>query len=294
MNDAGIESEINCGTLYVVATPIGNLEDISARALEILSSVSVIAAEDTRHSKALLQRYQIATRMVSYHDFSNNAAVHKLLSQLEAGASIALISDAGTPLISDPGYRLVSAARDRGIAVFPVPGASALTAALSVAGLPTDRFLFEGFLPAKTSARSQRLQELSAETRTLVLYESNHRILAALQDMVAVLGGARQIFVGRELTKKFETHYRGTLESALVWLQEDSNQQKGEFVLVIAGSDPREEEDRQHQQALQVVALLREEMSLNRAVAIAARISGARKNRLYEAALAEPMDEQND
>jgi 16S rRNA (cytidine1402-2'-O)-methyltransferase len=271
-----------------VATPIGNLEDISARALEILNSVAVIAAEDTRHSKALLQRYQIATRMVSYHDFSNKAAVHKLLSQLEAGASIALISDAGTPLISDPGYRLVSAARDRGIAVFPVPGASALTAALSVAGLPTDRFLFEGFLPAKTSARSQRLQELSADPRTLVLYESSHRIVAALQDMVAVFGGARQIFVGRELTKKFETHYRGTLESGLVWLQEDSNQQKGEFVLVIAGSDPREEEDRQHQQALQVVALLREEMSLNRAVAIAARISGARKNRLYEAALADP------
>lgn len=273
------------GILYIVATPIGNLGDISLRAIEILKSVQLIAAEDTRHSKILMQSIQVDTPLVSHHDFSSEAASEKILAKLLAGQSIALISDAGTPLISDPGYKLVCLARAQSILVVPVPGASAVTAALSVAGLPTDRFVFEGFLAAKGGPRQKRLQALAREKRTIVFYESPHRIVVSVEDMGEAFGKDRQMFIARELTKKFEAHFLGCIADCLEWLEQDSNNQKGEFVVIVAGCDEEEEEARIQQQALEIVSLLRQEVSMKKAVAIASQITGARKNRLYEAAL---------
>jgi 16S rRNA (cytidine1402-2'-O)-methyltransferase len=200
---------ISAGTLYVVATPIGNLGDISARAIDTLQGVDLIAAEDTRHSKALLEKIEVKTPLTSYHDFSDDSVAVRLLDKLRQGSSIALISDAGTPLISDPGFKLVRLVREAGIAVIPIPGASAITAALCVAGLATDRFCFEGFLPSKQGAREQSLTQLQYELRTIVFYESPHRIEAMLASVVAVFGGRRQVFVAREVTKKFESHFLG-------------------------------------------------------------------------------------
>lgn len=277
MNESGI--------LYIVATPIGNLDDISYRAIDILKSVTLIAAEDTRHSKILLQHIQVDTPLVSYHDFSSEQESEKILDKLLAGQSIALISDAGTPLISDPGYRLVRLARQQSISVIPVPGASAVTAALSVAGLPTDRFVFEGFLPAKSGPRLKRLQALTREQRTVVFYESPHRIVASVEDMGKAFGADRQMFIARELSKKFEDHFLGAIGECIEWLQQDSNNQKGEFVVIVAACDEAEEETRIQQQALEMVADLRQEISMKKAVALASKITGARKNRLYEAAL---------
>ena len=276
---------IEPGTLYVVATPIGNLDDMSKRAIDVLQSVAVIAAEDIRHSKKLLQYFHIKTRLVSYHDFSSESVANELLDQLMSGQSIALISDAGTPLISDPGYKLVNLLRDRDIPVIPIPGASAVIAALSVAGLATDRFVFEGFLPAKTAARLARLKSLSSESRSLVIYESPHRILASLTDMGQAFGESRQIFIGRELTKKFETHYRGTIPHCLQCLQQDSKQGKGECVLVVQGCSEEILQAVKQQQALDLVDYLRKDVSMKKAVSIASQITGARKNQLYEAAL---------
>lgn len=273
------------GTLYIVATPIGNLDDISMRAISVLNSVHTIAAEDTRHSKKLLQRVRVQTPLVSYHDFSNDAVLRKLLKQLQTGNSIALISDAGTPLISDPGYKLVKLARQQSINVVPVPGASALTAALSVAGLATDSFVFEGFLPSKQAARQKRLQELMLESRTLVFYEAPHRILQCVIDMQQVFGNDRQMFIARELTKKFETQFLGSISACVEWLEADDNQQKGEFVVIVAGCQQSEIELRNHKQALDIVELLHGEVSMKQAVAIACQITGARKNQLYDAAL---------
>ncbi|NQV68562.1 MAG: 16S rRNA (cytidine(1402)-2'-O)-methyltransferase [Pseudohongiella sp.] len=278
------------GILYIVATPIGNLDDISRRAIDILKSVQLIAAEDTRHSKRLMQSIQVDTPLVSHHDFSSESAIRKILSKLQSGQSIALISDAGTPLISDPGYKLVLLARQQGSAVIPIPGASAMTAALSVAGLPTDRFVFEGFLSGKSGARQKQLQALAREKRTIVIYESTHRIIASLEDMRDVFGSQRQIFIARELTKLFESHFLGSAADCVAWLEQDSNHQKGEFVVIVAGCDEEQEEARKQQQALEIVTLLRDEVSMKKAVAIASQITGARKNRLYEVALqtAEP------
>lgn len=273
------------GILYIVATPIGNLDDISRRAIEILKSVALVAAEDTRHSKILMQSIQVDTPLVSHHDFSSEHAIEKILTKLSAGQSIALISDAGTPLISDPGYKLVRLARAQSIQVLPIPGASAVTAALSVAGLPTDRFVFEGFLAAKGGPRQKRLQALAREKRTMVFYESPHRIVSSVEDMGEAFGPARQMFIARELTKKFEAHFLGSVSDCLEWLKQDSNNQKGEFVVIVAACDEAEEEARIQQQALEIVALLREEISMKKAVAIASQITGARKNPLYEAAL---------
>ncbi len=273
------------GVLYIVATPIGNLDDISKRAIEVLNSVNTIAAEDTRHSKKLLQSVRVETPLVSYHDFSKDVALNKLLHQMKTGNSIALISDAGTPLISDPGYKLVKLARQQGIDVVPVPGASALTAALSVAGLPTDRFVFEGFLSSKQAARQKRLQELMLESRTLVFYEAPHRILQCVSDMHQVFGTDRQMFIGRELTKKFESQFLGGIGECIEWLEADKNQQKGEFVVIIAGCHRGEIEMRNQQQALEVVKLLCGEVPMKQAVSIASQITGARKNQLYDAAL---------
>jgi 16S rRNA (cytidine1402-2'-O)-methyltransferase len=271
--------------LYVVATPIGNLEDITARALSVLSAVDFVAAEDTRHSKRLLAHFGIATQLLSHHEFSSDAEVRKLLGLLAEGKSLALISDAGTPLISDPGYRLVAAARDEGVEVIPVPGASALTAALSVAGIPSDSFRFEGFLPAKSAQRIKRLESLVSETPTLIFYESPLRIASCLTDLAKIVPSVqnRKLFVGRELTKKFETHFWGSPEQSLAWLESDENNQRGEFVLVLEGA--REEQQNEQEQKLakaqEIARLLAAELSMKRAVALAAEIGGVRKNALY-------------
>ena len=272
------------GVLYIVATPIGNLQDISARALEVLKSVSLVAAEDTRHSKKLLTHYGIGTSLQSVHEHNERDVTDRLVQKLTAGTDIALVSDAGTPLISDPGYHLVRAARQAGIRVVPVPGPVALIAALSVAGLPTDRFVFEGFLPAKQTARRQRLQGLAAETATLVFYESSHRIVASLADMADCLGGDREATLARELTKTFETVLTGSLLDLLGQLQADSHQQKGEFVVMLQGASPRDPAaiDAASEQ---VLAVLLSELPLKQAASLGARITGVSKNALYEQGL---------
>ena len=275
------------GTLYIVATPIGNLDDISKRAIETLNGVDLIAAEDTRHSQKLLQSIQVDTPVVSHHDFSGDKAINRILGKLESGSSIALISDAGTPLISDPGYKLVSLARQKNLSVIPIPGASALVSALSVSGLATDRFTFEGFLPSKSAARQKKLSGLAAEQRTMVFYESTHRIVESLMDMRAAFEEQRLIFIGRELTKRFESHFLGTAVACLEWLGGDTNQQKGEFVVIVAGCDELLEEAQRHEEAMNIVRLLKSEVSMKKAVSLASKISGARKNLLYEVALNE-------
>ncbi len=275
------------GTLYIVATPIGNLDDISKRAAEILNDVDLIAAEDTRHSQRLLQSIQVQTPVVSHHDFSADIAIQRILDKLEAGRSVALISDAGTPLISDPGYKLVRLARERNLSVIPIPGASALITALSVSGLATDRFTFEGFLPNKAQARQEKLSLLASEQRTMVFYESTHRIVDSVTDMSVVFGSERLIFIARELTKRFESHFLGTASACVEWLGADANQQKGEFVVIVSGSDAQLEEKRKHEQAMDIVRLLKQEVSMKKAVSLASQISGARKNLLYKAALKE-------
>ena len=268
------------GTLYVVATPIGNLRDLSPRAVEVLSSVSLIAAEDTRHSKQLLTHFGVGTPLTALHEHNERAIAELLVRRLEQGEDLALVSDAGTPLISDPGYRLVRAARAAGIAVQCVPGPSALTAALSIAGLPTDRFRFEGFLPAKQAARRQRLTSLANETVTLVFYESSHRILESLSDLVACLGAEREAVVARELTKVFETVHSGSLGELARQLATDARQQKGEFVVLVRGAvvDPQELDEQAHR----TLNLLLEELPLKKAAAVTARITGVAKNKLYE------------
>ncbi len=271
--------------MYVVATPIGNQADFTTRAIDVLRSVAVIAAEDTRHSKPLLQNFQINARLLAYHDHSDSKTVEQIIGHLQSGESVALISDAGTPLISDPGYKLVRAVRQAGFAVLPIPGASALTAALSVAGLPSDRFLFAGFLPAKAAARRQALAELQQHHCTLVLYESPHRILASVEDIIAVFGAGHEVFIAREISKRFEAHFLGTAADCLGWLESDANNQRGEFVIAIRGEEVTSDAEQQMRAALQTVAILQEELSLKKAVALASRLTGVRKNALYEAAL---------
>jgi 16S rRNA (cytidine1402-2'-O)-methyltransferase len=272
------------GVLYVVATPIGNLDDWSPRAVATLKAVSVVAAEDTRHSGRLLQHFNIPTRLVAVHDHNEAGRVQGLLDQLGRGDDIALISDAGTPLISDPGYRLVAAAQSAGLRVVPVPGACAAIAALSAAGLPSDRFIFEGFLPAKTAGRRERLQQLAGETRTLMFYEAPHRIVECLQDMLAVLGGERRIVLARELTKTFETVRQYSLTEMLAWVSADPDQQRGEIVLVLEGL-PEAVGEQDWQEADRVLGILLEELPVKQAAALAAGITGLKKNALYERAL---------
>lgn len=273
------------GILYIVATPIGNVDDISSRAIAILKSVSKIAAEDTRHSKILLRKLNIENSLRSYHDFSGEFAAQEIIDDLLNGQSIALISDAGTPLISDPGFQLVKLARNNLIEVLPVPGASAVTAALCVSGLPTDRFVFEGFLPAKSFARQKCFQRFNQEERTTVFFESTHRIVECLQDLVSTLSGPRQIFIAREISKKFESHFLGSAEECLDWVISDIRQQKGEFVIVLEGCEESTIEAARHADALKIIDLLGESVSTKDAVAIASEISGARKNKVYETVL---------
>lgn len=275
---------MNPGTLFVVATPIGHLGDLSPRAAETLSQVAVIAAEDTRVSRRLLQHIGCDTPMLSLHDHNESQRVAGLLERLQAGDDVALISDAGTPLISDPGYTLVRAVRAAGVKVVPIPGPSALITALSVAGLPTDRFVFEGFLSAKPAARRARLKTLAQESRTLIFYESPHRILAMLADLRDVLGAGREAVVARELTKTFETLHGDRLDALYEWAQSDSNQQRGEFVLVVAGAEVVTEApavDEAH-----LLSVLLEELPVKQAASLAARITGGKRNALYNKALA--------
>jgi 16S rRNA (cytidine1402-2'-O)-methyltransferase len=223
-------------TLYIVATPIGNLADMSFRAIEILKSVDYIAAEDTRHSAHLLQHYTINTPMLAYHEHSGDSQTEKVLGLLRDGKSVALISDAGTPLISDPGYRLVEKAQKLNMSVVPIPGSSAIIAALSASGLPTDHFSFEGFLPAKQKARRDVLSRLSEKSHTLVFYEAPHRILECIEDMCAIFGLQRRVTLARELTKTFETIKQKSLAEMLQWVQADTDQQRGEIVLIVEGA----------------------------------------------------------
>ncbi|HET8897904.1 MAG TPA: 16S rRNA (cytidine(1402)-2'-O)-methyltransferase [Rhodanobacteraceae bacterium] len=266
------------GILWVVATPIGHLDDLSPRAKRVLGEVDVIAAEDTRHSRTLLTHHGIATPLLALHEHNERDAVAGLVTRLGDGARIALISDAGTPLVSDPGYRLVRAAREAGVRVAPVPGACAAIAALSVAGLPSDRFVFEGFLPPKSAARRSRLEHLAAESRTLIFYESSHRIVDCADDLVAVFGAEREAVLARELTKLHETVHAAPLAEMVAWLKADANQQRGEFVLLVDGADDAAAKLAEGRRLLH---LLREELPPARAAKLAAKLSGAPRKALY-------------
>lgn len=278
------------GKLYVVATPIGNLDDISPRALRTLREVALIAAEDTRHSTRLLQHFGISTVLAACHDHNEREQGGRFVARLLAGDDVALISDAGTPLISDPGYHLVRQVRAAGIEVVPVPGPSALIAALSAAGLPSDRFIFEGFLPAKAAARRGRLELLKEEPRTLIFYEAPHRVLESVQDMASLFGKDRHAVLARELTKTFETLKGAPLGELAEWIAADSNQQRGECVLLVTGWQAPEGEDAISGEALRVLDLLLGELPVKRAAALAAEITGVRKNLLYQAALERQAD----
>lgn len=273
------------GTLYVVATPIGNLQDMSPRALEVLRAVSLIAAEDTRHSARLLQHFGVTTATTACHDHNERDKSIRLVERMLAGEDMALISDAGTPLISDPGYHLVRQAREAGVRVCPVPGACALIAALSAAGLPSDRFAFEGFLPAKANGRRLRLQALAVEPRTWMLYEAPHRLLECLEDMLDIFGPERQVVLARELTKTFETIKGGPVAEMVAWVRDDSNQQRGECVLIVEAMPEPEESDGLNPEAQRVLDILLGELPVKQAAALAAQITGEKKNRLYQVAL---------
>lgn len=268
------------GKLHVVATPIGNLSDITHRALETLASVKLIAAEDTRHSRTLLQHYGINTAMISLHEHNEASRIDQIIGHLQAGDSVALISDAGTPLISDPGSRLVLAVHEAGMKPVPVPGPSAISAMLSVAGQSVQRFCFEGFLSSKPTARRKQLQSLVSEIRSLVFYESSHRITDSLQDMKNIFGSSRHCTVGRELTKRYESLYRGTMDDVLLEMEQDENSARGEFVVVIKGSE--ESVDNSVEQGRSIMDVLLTELPASQAASLAAKISGARKKQLYD------------
>ena len=271
------------GKLYIVATPIGNPADFSERALTVLREVKLVAVEDTRHSGRLFNACSINTPMLSCHDYNETERIELLLGKVAAGDDIALVSDAGTPLVSDPGFQLVRQAHARGITVVPVPGPSAVTAALCSAGLPTDRFVFEGFLPAKAGARQARLQELAKERRTLVFYEAPHRIVECLADMEACFGSERAATLARELTKTYETIIPATLGKLIERVRSDENHQKGEIVLVVGGCAASE--GALDADAEKTLKILLEELPLRQAASLAAKITGLKKNLLYDTAL---------
>lgn len=271
---------MSTGTLFIVATPIGNLDDISPRARAVLASVDLIAAEDTRVTGKLLSHFGIKSRQIALHDHNEAQRAASLIAELQKGHSIALVCDAGTPLISDPGFRLTKAAHEAGITVSPIPGAAAVISALSASGLPSDRFSFEGFLPAKRVARQKRLSELETEYRTMIFYESVHRISDALEDAIAILGGDRQAFIGRELTKLHEQCVAGDLASLAAMLDDGNIVRKGEFVLLIAGTE-RSDDDVESVPADLLLATLVEELPGKQAAAITAKLTGENKNAVY-------------
>lgn len=268
------------GLLYIVATPIGNLDDMSPRAVEVLQRVDLIAAEDTRHSLPLLKQFGIATPLTALHEHNEREAVPRLIARLRQGDSIALISDAGTPLLSDPGYHLTRTAHEAGVRVVPIPGPSALIAALSASGLRAGQFAFEGFLPPRAAARRARLEALREETRTLAFFEAPHRLLETLEDMAALFGAQRRAVLARELTKTFETVRQDTLRGLHEFVRNDPQQQKGESVILVEGAEqpPAAEPEK-------VLRALLSELPLKQAVKLASAITGVKKNDLYDLAL---------
>ncbi len=272
------------GTLYVVATPIGNLGDITLRALEILKSVDAIAAEDTRHTSGLLSHFGIRKKLIAVHEHNEQQSAEKLLLQLKNGENIALVTDAGTPAVSDPGAVVVNVVRKAGIQVVPIPGVSAVIAALSASGITQNGFYFHGFLPASGAARRKILEQLKPQSVTLVFYEAPHRIIESIEDIAKVLGGDRQVTFARELTKTFETIYTCASSEASAWLQADSNQQRGEFVLLVEAA-PVVEAQEISEEAQRILKCLLAELPLKQAVALATEITHLKKNDLYEFAL---------
>lgn len=272
------------GALYIIATPLGNLQDMSLRAIKTLQTVNLIAAEDTRHSLPLLQHFSIKTPVISLHEHNENERINSLLDRLQQGESIAVICDAGTPLISDPGYGLVREARRLNIAVVPVPGPCAAIAALSASGLPTDRFVFEGFLPKKLNLRKERLARLKEEASTMIFYEAPHRILAFIQELRSVFGDTRLGVIARELTKVYETIHQGTLAELDQWIRSDPNQERGEIVVLVEGKR-LEKRNLETEQQEYILKVLLETLPLKQAVSIAATITGAKKNLIYSLAL---------
>jgi len=273
------------GKLYIVATPLGNLADISQRAIETLKQVDKIAAEDTRHSKCLLHHYSISTPLIALHAHNEQEQSKMLLAELQQGMSLALISDAGTPLISDPGYNLVQLAHQHGILVSPIPGPCAAIAALSALGLPCQQFSFLGFLPVKSTQRQQTLEQYITASQTLVFYEAPHRILATVKDCMTVFGGERMAGIARELTKTFETIRVGKLSELLDWMTQDENQQRGEFVLVIKGAEVHTETSAEDEQITRILKILLAELPLKQAVSLCTQITAQPKNTVYDLAL---------
>lgn len=288
----GMSNTLVAGVLYVVATPIGNLLDLSTRARDILAAVDVVAAEDTRRTGVLLGYLGIRVPMISMHNYNEAERVDELLERLSGGQTVALVSDAGTPLISDPGYKLVSAAITAGIVVSPIPGPSSMIAALSASGLPTDRFVFEGFLSAKAGARHKQLQNLATEARTLVFFESPRRLLATLADMVEVWGGDRRVTIARELTKIHETLYHGTLDQLITRLTGDADAKLGEMVLCVEGAKP-DSDDSAEMDVTRVLALLLADLPVRKAVDLAAKLLNQPRNRIYELALKVKNEQDN-
>ena len=272
------------GSLFIVATPIGNMGDMTERAKKTLMDVDVIAVEDTRRSGQLLRNFEISTPMISVHEHNERQICDSLLNRIEKGESIALISDAGTPLLSDPGYFLVNQAKERDIKVIPIPGVSAVITALSVSGLPTDRFVFEGFLPAKSTARQQKLEKLKDDSRTVIFYEAPHRIVEMLKDCQLVLGGQRKVVLARELTKTFETVHGDVLDALIPWVEDDQNQRKGEFVVLVQGAAAREDTGIDAESE-RILLILLKDLPVKQAAALAANITGLKKNALYQFAL---------
>lgn len=275
--------------LYIVPTPIGNLSDISQRAIDVLRQATLIAAEDTRHSQVLLSHLGISTPMVAHHEHSTAGALSKLLDRLRQGESVALISDAGTPLVSDPGYRLVREVQDAGLAVVPIPGPCSLITALCASGLPTNRFYFEGFLPAKSVQRRRRLEALAELEVTLIFLEAPHRVAETLQDMLAIFGSEREVTLARELTKSFETIRRLPLEKMWSWVTDDVNQQRGELVLLL-GPPAKQSATTVTEGALRILRLLSEELPPRKASALTAEITGARARDLYNLLMLEKRE----
>lgn len=267
-------------TLYVVATPIGNLADLTPRAQQVLTDVDLVAAEDTRHTGKLLQHFNIKANLISVHDHNERQRAGLIIDQLAAGKSVALVSDAGTPLISDPGFVLVRAVKEAGYAVSPIPGCCAFVAALSASGMPSDRFSFIGFLPAKTGARVKALEQLSDREETLIFYESTHRIVDSLKDMQSVFGDQRMVGVAREITKTFETIHSAPIAELIEWMLADTNQQRGEFVVMVEGAV--KEEGSLNEETLRVLNLLAAELPPKKAAAIASEITGVGKKELYQ------------
>lgn len=280
-----INISTNKGTLYIVATPIGNLGDITQRALETLKKVDKVCAEDTRNTRKLLTHFGIQAELQALHDHNEKNRIEQIKVWLEAGENIALVSDAGTPLISDPGYHLVNELGASGFAIEPIPGVSAIITALSIAGLPTDRFTFEGFLPAKSVSRNKALQANAKETRTQVYYESSHRIAITIKAMLDSYGTERKVVLARELTKLYEQVFRGNLSELNDWINSDPMHQKGEFVLILEGHTEETDREAIHQSSENLLKILLDELPVKQAATIAAKITGLKKNSLYRQAM---------